>query len=132
MISKTTFADIGYLFLIPTICLITTAPFAYGYGSHSSSYNHGYQAGLNNVTLTTGCNMYTVKAYDNCSSGFNDAGNAVQKTTPEYRYGFQIGKNDSLTECPTLLMLVLITKEMQIRIVQVVTRQEVIINCCLQ
>ncbi|MGC1928764.1 MAG: hypothetical protein WA667_07290 [Candidatus Nitrosopolaris sp.] len=81
------------IILSSTLSLFTTAN-AYG---HTQPYLNGYRAGLNNVTINTACGQYTGTAYDNCDSGFNNAGAAVQKTTPEYQHGFQVAKNDSIT-----------------------------------
>ncbi|MFZ0511254.1 MAG: hypothetical protein WAM14_06585 [Candidatus Nitrosopolaris sp.] len=80
------------IILSSTLSLFTTAN-AYG---HTQQYLNGYKAGLNNVTITTACGRYTGTKYDDCDSGFSDAASMIQKTTPEYQYGFQAAKNDSV------------------------------------
>ncbi|MGA9153008.1 MAG: hypothetical protein WBZ36_20715 [Candidatus Nitrosopolaris sp.] len=40
--------------------------------------------------------MYAENKYNDCDSGFNDAVTAEQKTTPQYQYGLQAAKRDSI------------------------------------
>jgi hypothetical protein len=73
----------------------------YGYSAniafskgHTSAYEHGYNAALNNDTLTTACP--STANYDNCSSGFYNGHQKLEMTTRAYAVGFGQAKKDSI------------------------------------
>ncbi len=53
--------------------------------------------GLRNDTITTACISYRGRSkWNDCDNGFNNGGAPLQITTPEYQYGVQVAKNDSV------------------------------------
>jgi hypothetical protein len=81
--------------IVSLSCVLSSTAFAST--THTAAYENGYAAGLRNDTITTACISYQGTAkWNDCDNGFNNGGAALQKTTSEYQYGFQVAKNDSV------------------------------------
>ena len=81
--------------IISLYCVLSSTAFAST--TYTAAYENGYAAGLRNDTITTACISYQGTAkWNDCDNGFNNGGAALQITTPEYQYGVQVAKNDSV------------------------------------